>query len=784
MAQANNEQPRVVVTGIGAVTAQGPTAYDLWDGVKACRVAIRPVEHLSMDGLRTRLGGEVQDYPEPKHEYPHPDGFRDRAMDFALVAAEEAFESGGANTGTIPAERWGVVVGTCNAGLLSAERWYLDTADGAAGDKRLLVTSTPQAIAETLAGAFGLEGPAVSIDTACAAGANAIGYGADLIRSGQADAVLAGGTDAFSDVLYAGFNSLESLSPKPAAPYSEDREGLSLGEGSGMCILMSDRLAREADLPVLAEVLGNGLSADGYHPTAPHPEGKGAARAVRAALRFAGVDADDVDYVNSHGTGTAKNDPAETKATRLGLGAAAERVAVSSTKSMIGHLLGAAGAVEGIVSIQALRDQVAPPTANFTRPDPECDLDYVPNEARPMSIDVAVSNNFAFGGANASIVLAREGGGHAPPPPPALDRVVITGRATLTPAGDSIAALWDAVTAGTSLGDEEQGVRVARTSVELAPHLSKREARRMDRLGIFAVVAAKVALNEAGLEVDDSNRERVGAIFATGLGPMETMERFARPLFDEGPIAANPALFPNTVYNAAGGQVAMRLGTIGPASTITSGHAAGLSGVCYAYDLCATDHGDAIITTAADTLTDTVVRGYRDVGGVAPADGSRDGFVLADAGAALVVERRAHAQSRGARMYGEILGRGLAGDGMGPGRWDPSGAGLERAVRRAMEEAGVDAGDIQAVWSGLCGWQTADAPEEAALQRLFGDRLRDGLPVHAPKRVVGETIGVGGVLNVALALEDFARGGTSGPVLATSSSLGGTHFAVVLAPAT
>src|SRR5207249_4468919 len=158
-------------------------------------------------------------------------------------------------------------------------------------------------------------------------------------------------------------------------------------------------LAREAGLPILAEVVGYGLSADGYHPTAPHPEGKGASRAIRSALAFGGVKPEEVGYVNSHGTGTPKNDPAETRATRLGLGEAADRVAVSSTKSMIGHLLGAAGAVEGIVTVMALHEQIAPPTANYTEPDPECDLDYVPHKARPLPLQVAISNNFAFGGA-------------------------------------------------------------------------------------------------------------------------------------------------------------------------------------------------------------------------------------------------------------------------------------------------------------------------------------------------------------------------------------------------
>ena len=294
-----------------------------------------------------------------------------------------------------------------------------------------------------------MKGPVLSVDTACAASANAIGYGAELIRLGHADAVLTGGADAFSDILIAGFHSLESLSPEPAAPYSIDRKGLSLGEGSGMLVLMRQDVAEEQGAPILAEVAGYGLSADGYHPTAPHPEGAGAARAIQTGLRQAGIDPGQVDYVNSHGTGTAKNDTAETAATKVGLGEeAAYKVAVSSTKSMIGHLLGGAGAAEAIVTVKAIQDQVAPPTANFTEADPECDLDYVPNEAREMKIDVAVSNNFAFGGANASVTFLRPGFRDEAPPSPDADRPVITGIAALTVAGTDLDALWQAYKSG------------------------------------------------------------------------------------------------------------------------------------------------------------------------------------------------------------------------------------------------------------------------------------------------------------------------------------------------
>jgi 3-oxoacyl-[acyl-carrier-protein] synthase II len=771
---------RVVVAGIGAVTAQGKDAAAFWDGVRGGRVAIRDVRKISMEGIGTRMAGEVQEEIRPRHDYAHPADYRDPVIDFALAASEEAMAGAGlADTGRVPPERWGVVMATCNAGLLSGQRWYESRAKGEKADPRLAMAVPPQALAEAVGAAFDIEGPVLSIDTACAAGANAIGYAAELIRGGHADAMLTGGSDALSTVLVAGFNSLQSLSPAPAKPYSKNRSGLSLGEGSGMVVLVREDIAREMGLPILAEVMGYGLSADGYHATAPHPEGKGASRAIRAGLELAGLKPEDVAYVNSHGTGTPKNDPAETRATRLGLGPAADKVAVSSTKSMVGHLLGAAGAVEAIITIKALEQQVAPPTAGYDERDPECDLDYVPNVARPMAMKVAVSNNFAFGGANASLVFARAG---AVPEPPAVahDRVVVTGLASLTSAGIAVDDLWKAFADRRDCLVEEGGARLGRVSLDPGPWLKPKDRRRMDRLGIFSVVASSIALKDAGIAIDDENRNRVGVIFGTGVGPMESMENFSKPLIAEGPAAANPAIFPNTVYNAAPGQVAMATGAVGPTSTVTAGHAAGASALAYAYDLVATRQADAIICLAADTLTDTVVNAYRDLGLLGSGKGRRKaGIGLAEAGIALVLERLSSAQRRGARIYGEVLGFGIASDGLGLGKHDRHGRGAERAMRLALERAGKKAGEVGAIWASTAGHRPADRPEELAIRRIFGE----GVPVQRPKLLLGEPMGAGGALEAVLALKSWEQAGADRkPALVNSGSLGGTHFSVVLAP--
>ena len=773
---------RVVVTGLGAVTPEGVGLDAYWAGVRGGVVAIGKVEHLPMDGYRTELGGEVKEDFTPEHEYLNPDGFHDRAIDFTMRAAEEAMARCGVGVGPVPAERWGVVIGTCNAGLLAGEEWYARRKRGEQPDPRLLLLVEPQAFSEALASAFELKGPVLSVDTACAASANAIGYAAELIREGHADAMLTGGADAFSDILIAGFNSLESLSPEPAAPYSFDRKGLSLGEGAGVLVLMDSEVAAAHGAPVLAEIVGYGLSADGYHPTAPHPEGRGASRAIQTALRQAGVDPGEVDYVNSHGTGTAKNDTAETAATKVGLGDAAYKVAVSSTKSMIGHLLGGAGAAEAIVTVKAIDDQVAPPTANFTEADPECDLDYVPNEAREMSIDIALSNNFAFGGANASVLFARPGARSGAPPERNVDRAVITGLAALSAAGTDPAALYDAYAAGRRCTSAENGVELARVDLDAAAYLDVKERKRVDRLGLFSIIASRLALANAGLELTDDNRNRVGAVVGTGVGPMESMEEFAAPVIAEGAGAANPAVFPNTVYNAAGGQVAIKNGILGSASTVTAGHAAGASALCYGFDLTTMDHADAIVALGVDTLTDTVVEAYTELGVVATSANGSGGFALAEGGFAIVVERLGAARARGAKPLGEIRGFAITCDAAGVGKIDTEGEGIERAMRLALERAGVSPSDVVAVWANRNGLEVADEAEARAIERLLGPAV----PVLAPKLLLGEPMGAGAALATALALEGWSRGDDQhsprGPVVVNSLSLGGTNIALVLAP--
>ncbi|MFE3001349.1 beta-ketoacyl synthase N-terminal-like domain-containing protein [Nocardia sp. NPDC059246] len=781
---------RIVITSLGAITAYGVGAEELWQRVRGGEVAIRPLRELAVPGLAGAIGGEILDPPRPKYDYLTPLGLTDPepAVDYALIAAEEAMAGAGLGVledgapprpDALPAHRWGVAFGSCNSGIRSAEkavRRAVDAgrtvdADGLGlGDDRHLLLVPPQFCAEALSAAFGLKGPVLSVNTACASSAHALAHAVEQIRAGRADAMLVGGSDALTEMAYYGFTSVESLSTRPARPYSRDRDGLSLGAGAGMMVLAAAEVALAAGAPIIAEVLGYGMSADGYHATAPHPQGAGAARAIRAAIDTAGLAPEDVPYINGHGTGTPKNDAAESNAVRAALGEAASTVALSSTKSMIGHLLGAAGAVEAIVTILGLRDEMVPPTAGFAETDPGCGLDPAP-EARALPMRVAASNNFAFAGANACVVYGRPGTARTDLEPVAADEVVVTGIGVLIGGASDADQLWDAWTGDTVTTESHQGLRLARVSTDPGADIPAKARRRMDRLGQLAVATSQQALAAAGLTA----HEGVGVVVGTGIGPMSSISRFFEPTVLGGPTQGSPAIFPNTVFNAAAGQVAMALGAKGPTSTLTSGHAAGAAALGTAFDLLRAGRADAVLCTGADELSPYALDAYRGAGLFTGRHGR--GFRLAEGSVTLLLERASVARQRGVTPIAVLAGYATTSDALGIARWDPRGRGMERAMRDALAAAGVSPADLSAVWTAAAGLPVVDGPERRAIDRLG---LSANCARPEPKRVLGDPIGAGAQLAAALAITAWQRGGDHGPVLVNGSSLGGTHTSFVL----
>ena len=412
MAQAqrpHESRTRVVVTGMGAITAAGPDVAALRVALHGEHTCIGDVTLFETDGLRTHIAGEVRTLRASRLLPRVARARASRSDRFALLATEEALAHGGLELPFADPARIGVAIGSSTGGMLETESYYRArlAQERPRGLRKRLAAATVAAPTDLVAAALGTRGPRLSPSTACSSGAIALAMAASWIRAGRVDVAIAGGSDALARMTYTGFHALQALSSEPCRPFDRERRGLSLGEGAGIVILESEAHARARGARILAELAGAGLSCDASHPTAPHGEARGAVLALEAALRDAGASPSDIDYVNAHGTGTVQNDASETFALRRVLGATAGRVAVSSTKALIGHLLGAAGAVEAIVTVLAIEDGWAPPTLHLRHADPACDLDYVPNVGRRLAIAGALSNSYGFGGNNCSLVLRR-----------------------------------------------------------------------------------------------------------------------------------------------------------------------------------------------------------------------------------------------------------------------------------------------------------------------------------------------------------------------------------------
>jgi 3-oxoacyl-[acyl-carrier-protein] synthase II len=409
---------RVVITGFGLTTPLGVGCDDVWRRILNGESGIGPITRFDASAHDTRIAGEVKNFSPEEYVSVREVRRMDLFILYALAATRFAVERAGLDMTKEDPERVGVIVGTGLGGLPTLEKYHSILLEKGPG--RISPFFIPMLIANEAPGniaiRYGIKGPNLSIVTACATGAHSIGDAFRVIQYGDADVMVAGGTEAnLTPLSVGGFNALKALSTrndapeKASRPFDKERDGFVIGEGAGIVILEELEHARMRRATIYAEVAGYGYNGDAYHITAPCPDGDGSIRCIRMALKDAGISPDEVDYINAHGTSTDLNDSSETLAIKGVFGERAYKIPVSSTKSMTGHLLGAAGAVEAIFITLAIRDQVCPPTINYEYPDPVCDLDYVPNTAREHAIDVAVSNSFGFGGTNAVLVFKRFG---------------------------------------------------------------------------------------------------------------------------------------------------------------------------------------------------------------------------------------------------------------------------------------------------------------------------------------------------------------------------------------
>jgi len=397
---------RVAITGLGIISPLGLNLEDNWKSLSTGRAAIGPIKGADCSTLRFKNGAEVTGYDAVKHFEGGKDAYIDRFAQFSVVAAREALRNSGLELTQELRERSAIVCGSAVGGQASIEAGFEDL--WVQGRGRVHPLTIPKTMANAgashIAMDLGMSGPTYTVSTACSSANHAIGQAFRLVRDGEADVAMTGGSEAmFTIGMLKAWEAMRVIAPDTCRPFSKDRRGMILGEGGAMMVLEPMEAAKARGAKIFAEICGFGMTADAHHLTQPAVHGP--ARAMRGALREAGLEPEAIGYINAHGTGTPGNDPVESSAIREVFGAHADKIGVSSTKSMHGHALGAAGALEAIATILALHHGILPPTANFNERDPECDLDYIPNQPRALRVEAALSNSFAFGGLNAVVAF-------------------------------------------------------------------------------------------------------------------------------------------------------------------------------------------------------------------------------------------------------------------------------------------------------------------------------------------------------------------------------------------
>lgn len=399
---------RVVVTGLGVVSAVGKTIPEFWNSLIEGKDGVQEITVFDASSYRTRLACEVAGLDPMVHFSKKQARRLSRCDQFGLVAFREAWQSARLDHDRIDKERAGIILGAGSGGILSVEKYFRDFYRGTGRPSpSLLISYSLATTTDLIAIESGLKGPRTTTATVCSSSSVSIGVACDMIQAGLADVMVTGGSDSLCEVSFGGFNSLKLIDPESCKPFDRRRQGLMIGEGAGILILEELGHALRRNARIRGEFLGYGVCADAYHLTAPEPNGEGVERVIRAALDHAGVSPDEVDTINAHGTATPFNDIAETRGMKRVFGERAKEIPISGIKSMIGHCLGSAGGIEAVATVLTLENGTIPPTIHYEVPDPLCDLNYTPNQSMKKEVRIAISNSFAFGGNNACLVFGK-----------------------------------------------------------------------------------------------------------------------------------------------------------------------------------------------------------------------------------------------------------------------------------------------------------------------------------------------------------------------------------------
>ncbi len=706
------DNKRCVITGLGMISSIGNNVEECFNNAIKGVSGIEVTKSVDTENCYANLASEVKDYSYDKiKEF---DGL-DRVSKFAVIASREALSD--AKLGdNFDKRRASVIMGSCVGGAVSIEHYIKNDKE-----KDDILRMPISAIGNDVARFAGFGGVVTNVANACAAGTISIAYACDLIKAGKADVVIAGGTDAFASVPYAGFLALHALDQNPCSPFNHCT-GITLGEGAGALVVESLEHAKKRGAKVYAEVSGYGISSDAHHITAPREDGEGQMNAINWAIERSGVKKNDIGYINAHGTGTAKNDNAEFLSLHTIFDGENDDLSVSSTKAMVGHCLGAAGAIEAVFSIKCLTNNLVLPTLRYTDEDlvnlkeKALKIDFVPNKYHEKELNTVMSNSFAFGGNNASIIFSKkenEGEKLENKKP-----IAITGIGAVTPLGNSLDDVINVIK------ENKKFDPTLRSKVTVDDYnevgLKMAFYRKLDNLSQLQAVSGMKALKDRGLVVDDDNATSIGIVEGSSEGALGTCLLFEENIAEKGNSNGSAFNFPNTVYNAAGGYLSICSGIKGYNVTITNGFQSGLQSVAYGMNILRNGIEKSILSTGTDEAIDIIKEAYSKLDLITDeynhAFSGKEKFNLSDGSTSLLIENE-----NIENPYAYLRGYGMAHEDALFGHVKGTNKGLEDAIKNALDDAGMSISDIDLVSGFAEGVKDVDDIEKDVYQKLFNE---------------------------------------------------------------
>lgn len=751
---------RCVVTGLGMISAIGNSVAECWNNALAGVSGIKEVTSVNTADCYANLGAESN------CEELGKDDTADRSARLCLKASKEAVEDAGLILTEEEKDRVGVIMGSCVGGVNSIESYVVN---GEKTEDIRKMTISP--IANYVADYVGAKGIITNVGNACAAGSISVAYACELIRAGVADVFIVGGADVFGAVPFSGFHALHALSEQACSPFNHSN-GITLGEGAGAMVVESLDHAKKRNAKIYCDVLSAGISSDAHHITAPRPDGIGQMYAIRTAISKSGLEPKDIDYVNAHGTGTAKNDEAEFLSLHTIFDDSGANLSVSSTKAMVGHCLGAAGAIEAVFAVKALTENKIPPTIGYSEEDLAVlkekagAIDFMPNTMKEKELHNVMSNSFAFGGSNASIIFSKKEGSVVETEND--EPVYITGLGLVSPVANNIPDYIAKVNDGEELKSDSVCTEIGKPDFEKYG-VKMPFFRKLDKLSGMQVISGMEAITDSGIAIEEADAEQYGMIIGTGDGPIHTVYQFQEHIAKEGNQNGSAFNFPNTVYNAAGGYLSIKTGMRGYNVTVTNGNQSGLGSVCYAYHTIRQDRAKVMLASGTDENSEIMTKLYKQLGVVTKDSANlyqkEKGMTLADGSATVLLERGDSAEARNAKKYAKIVGYGMTHEVAGNSITGTEN-GLVAAITKAAADAGISVNDIDAVFGLGNGCKEVDDLEKKAYSRLFTKEV----PVHNVRLYTGEGRAAACTLSVAHA------------ALTLSGDLNSTQKAFILGP--